>query len=444
MWEFCTIELVYSVILLISSLDIGFTISYPYASTESLIEDLGITNNECRLFAGIAYMTAISGPYICDFVFHYFRRKTTIIIFMSINTLLWFILPSLNKNHFWIGYIDRAFSGIVLGALTSLVPIYLIEISPKECTGFFGSLFQFAVFFGFVTCELIGNYLDWKMISYIGGGICLFFLFMIWFSPDSPVIVSQRFSTVSSVTLPSNTESSPSPTLSTSETQTNNQDSRPHNSIFYWPYIQKITYGIILFFFQNFTGISIFFNNVPDVFKLTGIIFPDSMAYAVIFIVVVFFCFLGCFFHHSFGRKIPWIISSAGMFVSLLIQAIFLKTKMPKWIPFFTHFLYFSFFGISLSSYPYFALAEIFPSSLRSFAVAVGCSTSWVFTLFNVLLHKPIEELLGQFVLLIIFMCLAFLSCIFGYFFVDKPDLKALDQNSYYGIDDEERTSIDA
>lgn len=436
MWEFCTFELVYSAILLITSLNIGFIISYPYAATESLNYDLEITSNEKHLFIGISYMTAISGPYICDFAFHYFRRKTTLIILMSINTILWFILPSLNKKYFWVGYVDRALIGIVLGALSSLIPIYLVEISSQENTGFFGSLYQFAVFFGVVTCELIGNYLDWKVISYIAGGICLFFLFMIWFSPDSPVVVSQRFTTAS-LTVPETTHDSSSPTPG------NNQNARPYNSIFYWPYIQRIFYGICLSFFQNFTGIIQIVKNVPDIFKLAGIIFPDTMTYSIIVMVAVFFSFIGCFFHHSYGRKVPWIVSSAGMFFSLLIQTIFLKVKMPKWIPFLTHFLFIAFFSLSVASYPCFALAEIFPASVRSFAVAVGCSASWAFTFLAFMLYKLFEGLTGEFILMIIFMCFALLSCIFGFFCINWPDLKVFYPDSYYGIDIDERASND-
>lgn len=419
MWEFCRIELVYSSILLISSINIGFVISYPYASTNSFIHDLEITSNERRLFRGITYMTAISGPYICDFAFHYFRRKTTLIIFMGINTILWFILPSLNKKLFWIGYIDRALIGIVLGALSMIVPIYLIELTSKENSGFFGSLYQFAVFFGVVTCELIGNYLDWKAISYVGGGICLFFLFMIWFNPDSPVVLSTS--------------------IDLSTTQTNsNQNARPYNSIFYCEYIKKLIYGIILFFFQNFTGVAHVILNIPDVFKLAGIIFPDTMAYSIALIISVFFSFIGCFIHHSYGRKIPWIISSAGIFISLIIQTIFLKVVMPNWIPFMTHFLFIAFFSLSLASYPYFALAELFPSSVRSVAVAVGCSASWTFTFLNFLFYELIKKSVGEFVLMIFFICLALFSCTFGFFFVDKPDLKSFYPDSYHGIEIDE------
>ena len=157
--------------------------------------------------------------------------------------------------------------------------------------------------------------------------------------------------------------------------------------------------------------------------------------------VVVFFSFIGCFLHHSFGRKVPWMISSAGMLISLLIQTIFLKVKMQNWVPFLTHFLFFAFFGLSVATYPYFALAEIFPSSVRSFAVAVGCSSSWAFTFLNFMFHRLIKELINDFVLMLFFLTVSLLSFIFGFFWVSKPDMQSLYPDSYYGIDADEGTS---
>ncbi|OHS96349.1 major facilitator superfamily transporter [Tritrichomonas foetus] len=410
MVELCRIELIYAAILVICSMNVGFIMAYPSVSNDGFKESFSISKNEARIFETMSYITAIAGPYISDFILNFCGRKTAMFGFTVFCTILWFVYPSMNGNTFWIGYVDRAFMGFLLGAYSALIPLYLVELTPPKASGFFGSFYQSGLFFGTVSCQLIGVYLDWKNMSYIGGGICLLFLFMVWFIPDSPAVVSAR--------------------------------SAPE-SIFQKEYMKKLVYGLILFFFQSFTGYCHVMSTIYDVFMKAGIVFPKLMANSIAGTVAVVSAFIGGFVIQWLGRKVSWIISSAGITISHLIQAVSLKTDMPNWIPFFTLLLFLFSFSVSMGSYPYFAMAETMPTPVRSIAVTIAASESWGFYLLHFMLNEVISELIGEFALVITYMGIAVCSCVFGFFFVETPDFNAIGADLYHDMNEMRSSDID-
>lgn len=418
MVNYCRVELLYGAILLISCVNIGFVTSYSFVSSNNLKKELEITFSQYAIFDVITYFAAICGPYISYFVLLFTGRKIAILILMIMNSIMWFVLPSLTKKIFIIGYIDRAFFGIIVGALSTLLPIYLIEISPPKMVGLFGSIYQTAVFFGNVVCDLVGNYLDWKDVSYIGGGISLFFLFMIWFMPDSPESKHHK------------------QTIDNSSTPAQNKLSiaKLRNSIFHRDYIQQLSICILLVFFQTSTGFFLFRENIPYVFKEVGFILPELMSYSISEMALVLFSIIGSILIQLNGREVPFSISSFGICIPLIIQAISLKVEMPKSISFFTHHFYFAFYSFSLAIYPSFAAAELFPTKTRSIAVAITTSFYWLFYLIHLVISQTFQSSFDQFIQIIVSLVIAVFGCIFGLRFVHTPNPDIIHSSRYFGI----------
>jgi MFS family permease len=53
----------------------------------------------------------------------------------------------------WLGLLLRALCGLAIGVYSVIVPLYLVELSPPESTGFFGTLHQLGIAVGFVICS---------------------------------------------------------------------------------------------------------------------------------------------------------------------------------------------------------------------------------------------------------------------------------------------------
>ena len=401
--DFCSAQTISVGILFISAVNNGFILNYPSVVNSELIEKLNISKHAGFIFEGLTYLTAIAGPYISDLLFHILSRKITMLVLIVISTILWFVLPSINENTFWGGYIIRSIMGFIAGASSSLIPIYMVELAPSTASGFFGSFYPMGVFSGILLCEFIGSYLDWKNLSYIAGGICLLYLFMHYFISDSPVSHSNQ---------------------------------SIHETIFHQKYMSALIFGIALFFVQNFVGYFYMIKSIPNVFVDAGIIPTNSIARIITEAVITFSAIIGSFFLQFLGRKISWITSSAGILISYIIKGICYKVSTPSWVPLFALLLFFFSYSLGVGLFPFFSMAELMPTPVRSISVAIVSSVSWLFYLLNFGGNELLIRVVGNFSLTMVFLGFSFFSLIFGMFFVNTPDFQTIAADLYQNIND--------
>jgi hypothetical protein len=68
-----------------------------------------------------------------------------------------------------------------------LCPLYFVEVSPRESTGFFGTINQFGIAVGFFICSVVpATELPWNGVAAIGAIFPFIGIFRIWTVPESP------------------------------------------------------------------------------------------------------------------------------------------------------------------------------------------------------------------------------------------------------------------
>ena len=183
-------ELVYALVLLLGSLDFGYVIGYPSPALRSMRDKWPgqISDTLLQIFNACPSLFAISGPYICNFILTKFGRRPTTFIIAIFSAISWFLLLLTTPKLIWLGIFIRALCGIGMGAFSSIIPMYIIELAPPAHAAFFGSLNQLGVATGIVACNLVGNWCDWFYTAVVGGALPTLLCFLIWLIPESPAV----------------------------------------------------------------------------------------------------------------------------------------------------------------------------------------------------------------------------------------------------------------
>jgi MFS family permease len=252
---------------------------------------------------------------------------------------------------FWFGIVVRGLLGVSIGSFSALSPVYIVELSPPDATGFFGSLNQLAIASGFVVCPLVAIGLGWRQIAGIGALIVAALIPLVWLIPDSR------------------------PELS----------SGPKESIFQRQWAAPLIVASLMMVFQQTSGINAILTNLIDLFDSAGIEIDSQVASAITGVAQVVACMCGGFLIQKLGRKIIWIVSLAGMAIADLIYGISRFTSIqekgtfPPWAPIVLIFFFCFAFGLGAGPIPWFIVAELFPPSVRGTAQSIATSVNWLF-----------------------------------------------------------------
>jgi MFS family permease len=111
---------------------------------------------------------------------------------------LLFFPAIVNTSGIWFALFADALSGLSIGTLSPLTPLYMVELSPPESTDFFGTLNQVGIASGFVLCNVLvlpfsGSShpaAQWNLLVGVGVAIALLQCGLIWQVPESPVVAA--------------------------------------------------------------------------------------------------------------------------------------------------------------------------------------------------------------------------------------------------------------
>jgi MFS family permease len=298
----------------------------------------------------------------------------------------------------WLGIVARAGLGVVMGAFSAIVPLYIIELSPPAATGFFGSFPQLLTSSGVTLVYLVGGWADWDVNAVVGACICGLLCLLVWIVPESPAVLSP----------------------------TSLREAPPAESVCQSRYISSLVISCALMFFQQFTGVSGIVSNLDQIFKKAKV--PESIqryASAISGFAQVVGCLIAGSLIQTFGRKINWIISLAGIAITDFIYALYqnsnLGDKFPKWVPILVIFINMLGFGIGAGPIPWFVIPEMFPPDVRPAANSIGFCSNWVFTFTVIVTFPSLSKATGDWGVFLLFAIISFVGVVFGFFCVKDP-----------------------
>jgi MFS family permease len=400
MVNICIPEFGYSLILALGQLTYGYVLGFPSPVLPQLHKEFpNIDEQYFTFFNSVSALLAITGPLVAVVLLSpklpLGRKKTTFVIAVA-GTLLWGAVLGTARS-IWIGIAARAGLGIVMGAFSAVVPMYIVELSPPEARTMLGTLPQLFLASGVVIVNLEGVFLNWRWIALIGAGIDLALCCLIWIVPESPAVGEIA----------------------------NTEVGEPLCS---QKWMAKALIACSIMLFRQLTGVNAIITNLTYLFKEAGLPINAGYSSAIGSAGQVVSCLFAGMVIGALSRKIVWIISYAGIAVTDFAYGFYTYPsshgEFPKLFPIFVIFLNLLFFGIGAGPLSWFLVPEMFPTAIRPAANSMAVMCNWL-AAFGVIQGFPtLTEYLGEWGAFILFAAISFVAAVFGLFYVQNPEVE--------------------
>lgn len=296
----------------------------------------------------------------------------------------------------------RLLGGIAIGLASTLSPMYIAEVAPREVRGKFVSINQLTIVIGILAAQLI----NWQIAQPVPEGASdqmileswngqtgwrwmfwaesfpagLFFLLM-FLIPESPRWLAKRgrFDKAEAVLLRLGDAGFASQALIEIKESLHDDTKKVNYKALFAPGMKKILLiGIVLAAFQQWCGINVIFNYAEEVFSAAGYAVNDIMFNIVITgSVNLIFCLVALYTVDKLGRR-PLLLFGAGSLATIyaIMGALFFfEVKgLPLLILVVAAIAAYS---MTLAPVVWVVLSEIFPNKIRGAAMAVGTLALW-------------------------------------------------------------------
>ena len=299
----------------------------------------------------------------------------------------------------------RIIGGVGVGLASAICPMYIAEVAPSNIRGTLVSWNQFAIIFGqlvvyFVNFLILGEHTNpviektaenlyvvlphsdewtiftgWRYMFGSEGIVAGLFTILVCFVPESPryLALTGRDEQALGVLSRINGVAKAREILAEIKSTVQVKSER----LFSFG-VMVIFVGIMLSVFQQAVGINAVLYYAPRIFDSMGM--GNPMVQTVIMGVVnIVFTLVAVFLVERWGRKPLLITGSLGMALGAFGVAMSNLVAVPPIVPVLSIMVYSASFMFSWGPICWVLIAEIFPNTIRSAAVAVAVAFQWIF-----------------------------------------------------------------
>jgi MFS family permease len=399
MGRHCGREFIYSVILSLGSMTVGYVIAFTSPARAKLEEEFpSVSKDSHTWYNAIAALTGIAGPFIVKaFLSLGFGRRITTFAIAVTGIGFWLLLLATTADHFWVGIFARGLLGLTMSSFSAICPMYIVELVPTDLSGFFGTFPQIFTAFGVFFVNLLGTWLTWRELVIVGSVVCIALSLFVWFVPESPASEEDH-------------------TGQTSEGACSPQ------------WIGSTFAGCLFLVFQQLSGINAILTNQAELFGDVGM--DKHIASAVSSSAQVIACLFSGPSIQLLGRKVVWIISLALIVATDAFFGVTQKPSIkdaktfPPIVPVIIVFLNLLGFGLGAGPIPWFIVPEMFAknASVRATAVSLATCTNWVFSFIVIIGFPYLSDWMGLWATFFIFAGVSAVGIVFGVLAVKDPE----------------------
>ncbi|CAI8609162.1 unnamed protein product [Vicia faba] len=428
-------------------------------------EDLGISDTQQEIIAGILNVCALVGSLTAGRTSDYIGRRYTIFL-ASILFMVGAVLMGYGPNYAVL-FIGRCVCGLGVGFALMIGPVYSAEISSASSRGFLSSLPEvcigLGILLGYISNYILGRHLSlklgWRIMLGIAAIPSVIVAFGILAMPESPrwLVMQGQLGKAKKVLLQvSNTTQEAEHRFKDIkiaaglDENCNDEIVKPQNSSQgqgVWkelilrptpPVRRMLIAAVGIHFFEHATGIEAVMLYSPRIFKKAGVISKDRLLLATIGVGItkVSFLLVALFLLDKVGRRRLLQVSVGGMIVALTVLGFSLTTvdnsnEKILWaliLSIVATYTYVAFFNVGLGPVTWVYSSEIFPLRLRaqgaSIGVAVNRSINALVSMTFISIYKAIT-IGGSFFM---FAGMSVIAWFFFYFFLPETKGKALEE----------------
>ena len=406
---FCQKALGYVMLLSVGTLSVGFGLSFYAAGYESLVGDLNLDTTMLKsVFNAVTPFGGMLGGIFINMAVSKLGRKYACLISSAITLAGYICIIATKRSYRELAFVGRAISGIGIGAITAVTPVYIAELSPIDHRGAYGVMNQLATSIGVLLMYFFGIWLRWRPLAGIAMVPPVVLIVSIIFIPDSPVDKVLR----SSLSSESRREVAPDRLCSRK-------------------YVRSLIIAFLVVIFQQFSGINALVTNLNPIFIESKVNLESAVSSTIVSASQVLTVASSTPLVEKLGRKKTWMLSTLGQAICLIILWANERWQFSTVVPIIFLFLDVLSFGLGLGPIPWFVVPEMFPDSVRSLASALVQAFNWFLCGVMVFVFPTMQEKMTLGWVYFFYGAIMFVSTFFAIFVL--PETKGKEMGDISG-----------
>ena len=342
--------------------------------------------------------------------------------------------------------LGRGVVGLAIGIASFATPLYIAEIAPTRSRGALVSLNQLMITIGILVSYLVdwllandANPESWRYMFLAGAAPAVVLFVGMLFLPETPRwLMAQGREAEGRAVL----ERVEDPELVDEAIRSMKADAAAESryksswSEVFQPWLRApLLIAILIFFFQQFSGINTIIYYSPIIFQKAG--FTSNAASilpsVIVGIVNVLFTFVSILLLDRVGRRPLFLVGFSGLIVALVALGLSFEFQAQlggaaKWATVGSMLVFIAFFAMSLGPLGWLIISEVFPLRIRGIGASIGSLSHW---LWNAVIAYNFLTLLSAFGparTFWLFAAVGVVGTIWGYFYLPETKGHSLEQ----------------
>ena len=383
----------------------GFDLGMIGAANIYLRDQFHLNDAQLGFATASAGLGCIFGPFLGAWLCDAIGRKRTMIVasfLLALSAVLTAVpdfVPG-TPDHLTIAVFNffRAVGGLGVGLCSIASPMYIAEVSPPARRGGLGLMYQLAIVVGHIAAPAIGYMIvmllphsdgpttvawqqPWRWM-FASETVCvLMFVMFVFKLPRSPRWLAQKGRYDEAFEVLANIEGPEYARREMEEIQRSLSQETGGWSELLAPGIRyALLIGLLLAFFNNWTGWSVIGAYIPMLFEMSGL---EDRARAILQFAVTY-GFMGLMTLVSLvlmdrvGRRPLWLFASLLMAVITAAAGLVFHFEVKGPVVLLVIILCTVPHGIALGGIPWLMMSELFPTRIRAKAVSVTTTVLWI------------------------------------------------------------------
>ncbi|WP_346858365.1 sugar porter family MFS transporter [uncultured Draconibacterium sp.] len=372
----------------------GFLFGYDIAMMSGTTSQLETIYNLNSFWLGFTTAIAIIGTIIGTIVIgkpaEKFGRKKSLILLSALFAIS--TLGSAFAVNWAMLLFFRFVTGILLGCISVVTPLFIAEISPAKKRGQLVLLNQFfvvsAIFLAFAVNYLLSNIVEtgsWRWMIGVEAIPAATFFFLLSIVPESPrwLVNHGRIDEALAIFQRLKAEN-PKEEVRIVKESVEQEEALGHGKLFAKENRFPIIISILIAAFNQLAGINAIMIYAPRVFEMAGFGTNASLLQSIsVGATNLIFTFVALFLIDKYGRRTLLMAGSFGMvfFLGMLSKSFYTNNYSDFGGYGVMIYLmgFIAFFAFSQGAVLWVVISEIFPNKVRSQGQALGSFTHWIF-----------------------------------------------------------------
>ncbi|KAK5644662.1 hypothetical protein RI129_005962 [Pyrocoelia pectoralis] len=383
-----------------------------------------ITMHQQSWLGSLLPLGAVLGPFAAGLFVDRIGRKKSILI--STSPFIVAFIMAIFTHDINLFFLMRFLCGLALGAIFTILPMYVGEVAEDANRGSLGSLFALFICIGILFSYCVGPYVSLTTFNIL----CvippaLFFPIFMLFIPDSPhyLIACNDQEGAENALMKFRQKSKQGIQQELLEIKKSVEASMANKGKFTDLFksrglIRALMISLGLVSFQQLSGINVVLFYTQTIFLLTGTSIPSAISTIIVGIVQVLAGSLTPLLVERTGKRFILIFSAVGMGLAMgLLGFYFYVQNNPTvityffWLPIASLICFNITYSVGFGPLPWAVLGELFPANIKSAASTITASFCWLLAFIITNVFGSVTEAIGiygSFWLFAIFCVLAF------------------------------------